>query len=69
MANEQASEEPTRLETDRPCTPDYGVLDAKSGRGLLPWSWAVERLSSARSYRVATFWSFQTENWIIIIAR
>lgn len=34
--------------------PGYGILDAKSGRGLLPWSWANERLSKAHNYWVAT---------------
>jgi PPOX class probable F420-dependent enzyme len=39
---------------DRPTMPDYGVLDAQSGQGLLPWSWAAERLASARNYWIAT---------------
>jgi nitroimidazol reductase NimA-like FMN-containing flavoprotein (pyridoxamine 5'-phosphate oxidase superfamily) len=34
--------------------PGYGILDAESGRGLLPWSWAVERLSKAHNYFIAT---------------
>lgn len=34
--------------------PGYGILDAKSRRGLLPWSWANERLSKAHNYWVAT---------------
>lgn len=34
--------------------PGYGILDANSGRGLLPWSWAAERLAQARTYFVAT---------------
>ena len=38
----------------RPYMPGYGIQDAASGRGLLPWSWAVERLTQARSYWVAT---------------
>jgi hypothetical protein len=28
----------------RPYMPGYGLLDATQGTGLLPWSWAVERL-------------------------
>jgi hypothetical protein len=28
--------------------PGYGLLDAQSGRGLLPWSWAEERLAGAQ---------------------
>ena len=29
----------------RPYMPGYGILPATEGTGLLPWSWAVERLS------------------------
>ncbi|HYK63472.1 MAG TPA: pyridoxamine 5'-phosphate oxidase family protein [Patescibacteria group bacterium] len=38
----------------RPYMPGYGILDAKGGRGLLPWDWAVERLTRSRNYWVAT---------------
>ena len=38
----------------RPHMPGYGILDAKSGRGLLPWGWATERLEKARNYWIAT---------------
>lgn len=34
--------------------PGYGILDATEGRGLLPWDWAVERLTKSRNYWVAT---------------
>jgi general stress protein 26 len=34
--------------------PDYGVLDAQSGGGLLPWSWAADRLTEAKAYWIAT---------------
>jgi nitroimidazol reductase NimA-like FMN-containing flavoprotein (pyridoxamine 5'-phosphate oxidase superfamily) len=34
--------------------PGYGIVDANSGKGLLPWSWAVERLSKARNYLLST---------------
>jgi hypothetical protein len=40
----------------RPFMPGYGILDADSGRGLLPWSWAVERLSKSRNYWIASTW-------------
>ncbi len=36
--------------------PGYGVLPADQGTGLLPWSWAQERLGAARNYWVATLW-------------
>jgi hypothetical protein len=32
----------------------YGIAAANEGDGLLPWSWAVDRLSRARSYYLAT---------------
>jgi|RhiMetdeSRZDD1v2_1073273.scaffolds.fasta_scaffold1906645_1 hypothetical protein len=34
--------------------PEYGLLAPDEGQGLLPWSWAVERLMRARNYWVAT---------------
>ncbi len=38
----------------RPHMPGYGILDESAGKGLLPWSWAVERLTEARTYWVGT---------------
>ena len=34
----------------------YGVLPAGEGTGLLPWSWAEERLKSSRNYWVVSTW-------------
>src|SRR5437868_14690196 len=34
--------------------PGYGLLDAGQGTGLLPWSWARERLERSHDYWVAT---------------
>jgi PPOX class probable F420-dependent enzyme len=34
--------------------PGYGILPAEEGGGLLPWSWAEERLKAARRYWLAT---------------
>ena len=34
--------------------PGYGVLGPGEGTGLLPWSWAEERLSASRYYWVST---------------
>jgi len=34
--------------------PGYGTLEPEEGTGLLPWSWAVERLTSSRNYWLAT---------------
>ena len=36
--------------------PGYGILPADDGTGLLPWSWAEERLIASRNYWVATVW-------------
>jgi nitroimidazol reductase NimA-like FMN-containing flavoprotein (pyridoxamine 5'-phosphate oxidase superfamily) len=44
----------TEPKASRPNMPGYGILDADKGKGLLPWSWATERLSEARNYWVAT---------------
>jgi PPOX class probable F420-dependent enzyme len=34
--------------------PGYGVRPASEGTGLLPWSWAVERLTASHDYWLAT---------------
>jgi general stress protein 26 len=36
--------------------PGYGLRPASEGSGLLPWSWAEERLVKSRNYWVATVW-------------
>jgi general stress protein 26 len=36
--------------------PGYGTLPADQGTGLLPWSWAEERLIASHDYWVATVW-------------
>ena len=38
----------------RPNIPGYGIMDANSGKGLLPWTWATERLIKAHTYFIAT---------------
>ena len=40
----------------RPHMPDYGILEAAGGTGLLPWSWARERLEYSQHYWVASTW-------------
>ena len=47
------SEEPV---ASRPHMPGYGLLGPEEGTGLLPWSWAEERLSTSHDYWVATVW-------------
>jgi nitroimidazol reductase NimA-like FMN-containing flavoprotein (pyridoxamine 5'-phosphate oxidase superfamily) len=44
----------TTPKSSRPYMPGYGILHATGGRGLLPWDWAVERLTKSRNYWVAT---------------
>ena len=34
--------------------PGYGMLSATEGRGLLPWSWAEDRLRTSHDYWLAT---------------
>lgn len=41
----------------RPWMAGYGVVAANEGSGLLPWSWAEERLAATRHCWVATTWS------------
>jgi nitroimidazol reductase NimA-like FMN-containing flavoprotein (pyridoxamine 5'-phosphate oxidase superfamily) len=36
--------------------PGYGILPASQGSGLLPWSWAEERLIRSRNYWVVSVW-------------
>lgn len=36
--------------------PGYGIAEAAQGSGLLPWSWAAERLTRSRNYWVVSVW-------------
>jgi len=36
--------------------PGYGLLGPDQGTGVMPWSWAVERLTASHDYWVATTW-------------
>ncbi len=38
----------------RPYMPGYGIAAADGGQGLLPWDWAVERLSKGYTYWLCT---------------
>jgi hypothetical protein len=38
----------------RPFMPGYGIVGADQGSGLLPWSWAQEKLVAARNFWIAT---------------
>jgi nitroimidazol reductase NimA-like FMN-containing flavoprotein (pyridoxamine 5'-phosphate oxidase superfamily) len=54
MPEQPISSKRSEPKASRPQMPGYGLLDAESGKGLLPWSWAVERLSKAHNYFIAT---------------
>ncbi|MDI2130380.1 pyridoxamine 5'-phosphate oxidase family protein [Yinghuangia seranimata] len=41
-------------QASRPYMPGYGVLPPEEGTGLLPWSWARERLAASHDYWVST---------------
>jgi nitroimidazol reductase NimA-like FMN-containing flavoprotein (pyridoxamine 5'-phosphate oxidase superfamily) len=41
-------------EASRPYMPGYGTLPADQGTGLLPWSWAEERLARSHDYWLGT---------------
>ena len=36
--------------------PDYEILPADAGSGLLPWSWAEDQLITSQNYWLATRW-------------
>jgi PPOX class probable F420-dependent enzyme len=36
--------------------PGYGIKGPEEGSGLLPWSWAEERLAGSRNYWVVSRW-------------
>jgi hypothetical protein len=40
--------------SDRPYMPGYGIEPSVDGAGLLPWSWAAERLGSSRHVWIAS---------------
>ena len=40
----------------RPLMPGYGIVGADEGIGLLPWSWAEERLLQSKNFWLATRW-------------
>lgn len=46
----------TEPPASRPYMPGYGLLTADEGSGLLPWSWAEERLIASRNYWLVSVW-------------
>lgn len=45
---------PAEPTASRPYMPGYGTLPADQGSGLLPWSWALERITQSHDYWLAT---------------
>ncbi|WP_018656843.1 pyridoxamine 5'-phosphate oxidase family protein [Actinomadura flavalba] len=45
---------PPEPDADRPYMPGYGTLGPDEGSGLLPWSWAVERIAANQYYWLCT---------------
>ncbi len=54
MASQSGRRGSNQPKASLPYMPGYGILDADKGKGLLPWSWAVERLENAKRYWLAT---------------
>jgi nitroimidazol reductase NimA-like FMN-containing flavoprotein (pyridoxamine 5'-phosphate oxidase superfamily) len=44
----------SKPKASRPHMPGYGIVDAKSGKRLLSWPWARERLERGRTYWIGT---------------
>lgn len=47
-------EAPRTPSASRPIMEGYGLLPADEGAGLLPWTWATERLGASRDYWLAS---------------
>ncbi len=56
MPAENTSPQPQHREprASRPWMPYYGLLPADQGQGLLPWSYARERLEKSHNYLLST---------------
>jgi PPOX class probable F420-dependent enzyme len=42
------------MTVSRPHMPGYGIAGPDEGTGLLPWSWALDRLTASHDYWLAT---------------
>ena len=51
--SEQDTSQPSPR-ASRPDMPEYGLLAADQGQGLLPWEWAQQRLETSHNYWLAT---------------
>jgi nitroimidazol reductase NimA-like FMN-containing flavoprotein (pyridoxamine 5'-phosphate oxidase superfamily) len=41
---------------DRPFAPGYGIVGAKDGKGLLPWTWVARKMKTCRTFWLATIY-------------
>lgn len=51
---------PSAPPSDRPFAPGYGIVGAKDGKGLLPWSWIARKMNGCRTFWVATIHANQS---------
>lgn len=42
---------------DRPFAPGYGIVSAKDGKGLLPWSWVAKKMNACHTFWLATVYA------------
>src|ERR1700720_830265 len=42
---------------DRPFAPGYGIVGAKDGKGLLPWTWVARKMKSCRTFWLTTIYA------------
>ena len=52
MSAKKISKKPARPKASRPYAPGYGLPE--SDKGLLPWSWAEQRLKKSHNYWITT---------------
>ncbi len=45
--------------SDRPFAPGYGIVPAKDGDGLLPWTWVARKMNRCRTFWLTTIHSGQ----------
>jgi general stress protein 26 len=50
----ETAAKPCTPRASRPHAPNYGIKAANEGNGLLPWSWAEERLHNCRNFYLST---------------
>jgi nitroimidazol reductase NimA-like FMN-containing flavoprotein (pyridoxamine 5'-phosphate oxidase superfamily) len=48
------SRKTSKPKADRPFAPGYGIVGAKDGKGLLPWTWVARKMNSCRTFWLAT---------------